>query len=391
MLNNNPGFRHHSHQNTSPSVISHYRAPLPQVPLAPVARTEGQSRERPQISQDDRIRKKKFEEYLINSEGSPGKRTEVILQKQSIEKPSAEPPSPLSLSTESSPHPGRPQNLGTRDEALHSHPTRTCVGRSVEKPPQVDERTKKMWRKVTIYDNKFMEPEPSPDHLVERQQDLVFSTKASENSFQEFPNPAIWETKEEVNFEQTAASTIPAIRIIPPSESSADQNDQRSLSRDSAHQRLHRRAETTIRRLKHRLGQVESFVPLARLTAKAARVDVTDGVALEKELKVIIQDRSDLAKLRPLADALCTYRDINYSPEVFESLPLILHGILGDLKKARFEAAHYKRAAKGAQGRNRQLQDYIRRLLHDDEDEDYIRQVDTATRAVPAKRVRWRL
>ncbi|KAH8167226.1 hypothetical protein CIB48_g1041 [Xylaria polymorpha] len=316
--NNNPGFWHHGHQNTPIGVISHSRT-TPQVPLPPVDSTWGQSRELPQISQRDRLRKERFDEFLISSERSLGERTVATPRKQAIEKASAERPSPLTLSAESSPRPSRLQNLGSRDEALRSHPVRTYVRRPAKELPQVDKRTKDQWRKFTVYqredDDYIFLTEPAT--LAKRQRGCVDSLH----------NPAIWV--------QAADSTMPGIRLIPPSESGANEANKPPLSVDDSYKILYKQAERKIRKLRRRLKHLESqhgsLVPPARLTAEAGSVDVHDSVALQEALRAIIDEHSDLAKL---ADILCAHLGIKGGPAAFKALPPALVEILSGLEKA---------------------------------------------------------
>ncbi|KAI0193206.1 hypothetical protein EV127DRAFT_406057 [Xylaria flabelliformis] len=214
------------------------------------------------------------------------------------------------------PYSRRLRNLCLRDEALHSHPTRKGLARE---QPQ-DKGIKKWWRKIA-------------GRLGECQQKRVHFI-------------------------------IPTIRITPPSE----EVGQPSSSADSAPE-----TEKDDRRLRHRLKPLESW-----RTPEAEHVDVTDSVGLKKRSAIVIKDRSDLKKLVPLAQRLCAYLGIRYDLEALDTLPTALDKILSDLKKANYAAADYKRDAKRVKGRILQLEDYIRRL-HDEQDEDRKRWADTAS------------
>ncbi|KAI0442116.1 hypothetical protein F4803DRAFT_575842 [Xylaria telfairii] len=307
MPDNNPKSWHHRHQNT-PTGVTSYHQLTSQVPLSPVVSTWGQSGEPPKISQSDRLRKKRFDEFLINSERPLGKSAVAALRKQLIGQASAGQPSP---------NPSHLQNLGLRDEALHSHPVRTYVRRSVKELPQVDKRVKDQWRKFTVYqrgDEDYILL-TGPVLLAESQQECVNSLQG-----------AIWV--------QAANPTTPAIRLIPPSESGANEANKPSLSANDSHKILYEQAGRKIRKLKRRLrhleSQCESLVPLAWLTAEAGSVDVHDSVALQKALKAIIDEHSDLVKL---ADTLCTHLGIKRGPEALKALPPTLIEILSGLEK----------------------------------------------------------
>ncbi|KAI0466449.1 hypothetical protein F4859DRAFT_526733 [Xylaria cf. heliscus] len=340
MSNNKPVLPNHSYQNTSTGGIPHYRSP-PQVPLTPVVSTWGQSRERPQISQSDILRKKRFEELLVNVEGPLAKRTEVTIHNRSIENASAERPSPGPSTTKLSPHLVRPENLGSRDEALHSHPTRSDARYSPKESPQVDKWIKRQRRKFGIYkigdDDIFYKGyEPSTESWAEHQQRRIFSTRTSEDNFQEFPDPETWETKEgERKAEKTTNSTIPSIRLIPPSESSVDKADKPYLSVDDAYKNLYRQVKKENRILKRRLGQLES-------------------------------------QFGPLAEILCTYEGINCDPNALDVLPSILDKILYNLQRTEFVASYYKRLTKSLECQLRRANDKLLSFRNSG-DEDYIR------------------
>ncbi|KAI1156688.1 hypothetical protein F4825DRAFT_446163 [Nemania diffusa] len=254
------------------------------------------------------------------------------------------------------------QNLGSANEALHSHPT----GMWFDNSPQSNKEIKKQHRKLVICerdedDYVLIRPSrPSTSLLAEPQRGHVFPMEA-EAWFQEFPQFENSKTNEE-RVEQIADRTTPTIRITSPPEGDVDQT---FLSADDALKILLKNSDRENRRLQH-------LRPLALLIAEHEGIDVRDTTALVTGLQKIIDDRKQLSKLIPLANMLCQDQGINLSAEAFDSLPRALDQILKERRAAKFAAQYNKRAKQSLECRVNRLEAQLSEIRYDG-DEDYIR------------------
>lgn len=155
------------------------------------------------------------------------------------------------------------RNLGTANEALHSHPTGMLLARLDRGSSHSDREIKNWHRKLVICERDdddyilLKGPGPSKGLLGGRQQGNVF--RKSENA----------EANVEERVKKTIDRTIPAIRLVPPPEEDFEQLGPQSLSVDEAYKVLFRRSERENRGLK-------GLLPLAWLLAEAEGVDIHD-------------------------------------------------------------------------------------------------------------------
>ncbi|GAW25129.1 hypothetical protein SAMD00023353_0200070 [Rosellinia necatrix] len=267
------------------------------------------------------------------------------------------------------------RNLGSKDDALHSHP----VGNRALESPRSDNKIKGKHRKFVICETdddddciSLKGPDSPTDSVAKRRQGHVFSMKTLEAEFQEFPRPESWKGKETENHtHQTAKHTIPVIKLTPPPEGDIDQVDPSLLTVDKAYKTLLRKAEREARSLKR-------LVPLAWLTAEAKGIDINNTSALAEALRDIIEDRDRLSNLLPLAVTLCADQGITFDTNAFEALPQALEKVLSDRRRAKFAAEYNKREKQKLERRVNQLENRLSSFYDskdegEEEEENYIR------------------
>ncbi|KAI0908899.1 hypothetical protein F4823DRAFT_639579 [Ustulina deusta] len=385
---------YHIHQNISTSKIPHYQL-SPQVLVTPVVSTWGQAGEFPShINEIDGKEMKCIYEYPSSIEPPVGKRTGNDGDKYFADRASIEQPSPLpgtphpylprpSANLDSSPQESRgftipkspqidPRNLGSENEALHSHP---CLEGLTWDSTQSDKETKAWNRKFVIYgrgdaDHIILKgPEHSETLVTERPRSPIFSSKARDATLELFPSPESWETNGEKIVEEPADSAIPAIQLNPPAEGDTQKVDTGHLCVNRAYKDLHEKSERENRKLN---GQLRRLLPLASLLSEAEGIDIEDTQALKEALRDIIEDNRRLTNLWPLAVTLSADQGIELNTDEFGALHHALEKALADVKRAKFAAGHHKRIRKSLECRVRRLENELSSLRYAG-DEDYIR------------------
>ncbi|KAI1354052.1 hypothetical protein F5Y01DRAFT_312313 [Xylaria sp. FL0043] len=232
-----------------------------------------------------------------------------------------------------------PRNLGSGKEALRSHPTRSY------------KETETHNRKFVIFNDNdgrtiLKGPEESTEISLRSRKGQVLPVKARAEGLLPFPSPESWETNEERRMKKSADKEVPTILIEPPSPGEVQQHpDTEHFCVNRVYQDLHTKSQIENRKL-------------------------------NQEVKHLIEENSTLQNLLPVAKSLCAVQGIEFNTEAFEALPQALEKVLTDLNRARFVAEHHKRRKKELECRIYKLENELTSLRYD-EDEDYIREVET--------------
>lgn len=210
-------------------------------------------------------------------------------------------------------------NLGSANDALHSHPIEVILEGQIEAfGPDREMDIKTRHRKFKIYNSSNDEDvsigdtmplrglPASSDLLPERRRSRTYSKAGSERKQYTIFGPDAWDVVQETRRDgNNPDSKIPTIQLPPP-------EDEGEKKKKKKKQEIH-------------------LKPLALMIAETEGIDINDFASLAEKLREILDDRKRLENILPLANTICEAQGINVNDSA--SLAEKLKEILEDRKR----------------------------------------------------------